>query len=58
MEQGFLLDESYARRTPAKWVEGAPEHRTWNLKLRGKRQLEITTYRCSKCGFLESYAKD
>jgi hypothetical protein len=25
-------------------------------KIRGKEQLEIHTFRCPKCGFLESYA--
>jgi hypothetical protein len=38
-------------------VEGAPE-RGWFrlLKLRGKRQLEVQTWRCTRCGYLESYA--
>jgi len=26
------------------------------LKLRGKDKLAITTYRCGRCGYLESYA--
>ena len=58
MERGFLLDESYAARKASKWVEGAPEYRVWNLKIRGKRQFEIASYRCRQCGYLESYARD
>jgi hypothetical protein len=58
MEQGFVVDESYSRRMPSKWVEGPPEYWMWNVKLRGKRQIEIATYRCRNCGFLESYAAD
>jgi hypothetical protein len=57
MEQGFVLDEGYGSRKPSKWVEGTPEYWFFNLKLRGKRQLEIATYRCSWCGYLESYAE-
>jgi hypothetical protein len=58
MEQGFLLDESYGQRKPGKWIEGAPDYWMWNLKLRGKRQIEILSYRCRQCGYLESYAPD
>jgi hypothetical protein len=59
MEQGYLLDEGYGRQRPGKWIEGAPELGMWTgLRLRGKRQLEITTYRCRRCGYLESYADE
>jgi len=58
MEQGFLLDESYGARKPSKWVEGLPKYRLWNLKVSGKRQIEIASYRCQRCGFLESYATE
>jgi hypothetical protein len=30
---------------------------TWvGVRLQGKAPIEIVTWRCSKCGFLESYA--
>jgi hypothetical protein len=58
LERGFVLDEGYGKRSPAKWVEGAPEYWLWNLKFRGKRQLEISSYRCTRCGFLESFAQE
>ena len=57
MEQGFALDEGYGKRTAQKWVEGEPEISIWTgVKLGGRRQLPITSYRCRNCGFLESYA--
>jgi hypothetical protein len=57
MEQGYILDESYGKIGPQKWVGGAPEFSIWTgLKLRGKQRLPVTAYRCRQCGFLESYA--
>jgi hypothetical protein len=59
MEQGYLLDETYGKVRPGRWVEGAPEMSIWTgLKLRGKRKLDIATYRCRRCGYLESYADE
>jgi hypothetical protein len=39
------------------WVEGAPMPSFWTgLKTSNRRKLEVTTYRCASCGYLESYA--
>ena len=57
MEPGYILDEAYGTRTVAKWVPGEPERSIWTgLKLRGKTQHDVATYRCKPCGYLESYA--
>jgi DNA-directed RNA polymerase subunit RPC12/RpoP len=57
MDDGFTLDDTYGGHTQAKWVEGPPVRSIWvGIKLKGKKGLPITTYRCPKCGFLESYA--
>jgi len=57
MESGYILDEGYGARTVAKWVAGEPERSIWTgLKLRGKQQHDVVTYRCKRCGCLESYA--
>ena len=57
MERGFLVDESYGTRSVPKWLEGEPEKCIWTgLKLRGKNRLDVSTYRCRRCGYLESYA--
>ena len=57
MEVGFVVDEGYGTRTVAKWVAGEPEKSMWTgLKLRGKAKQDVVTYRCKRCGYLESYA--
>ena len=59
MEPGYVLEESYGKRGPAKWIQGAPEFSGWTgLKLSGRQQIKITTYRCRSCGYLESYAPE
>jgi hypothetical protein len=57
MEGGYLIDTAYGGTVLPKWAEGEPKKSIWTgLKLRGKEQLEVTTYRCRRCGYLESYA--
>jgi hypothetical protein len=57
MERGFIIDEGYGKRTVARWVLGEPETSIWTgVKIRGKDKLDVTTYRCRRCGYLESYA--
>ena len=58
MTEGFVLDhtEGGARKVSA-WVEGAPEPGLLvGVKVRGKTKYDIRTWRCGRCGFLESYA--
>ena len=57
MERGFIIDEGYGKRTVPRWVLGEAEVSAWTgLKIRGKDKLDVTTYRCRRCGYLESYA--
>ncbi len=57
MEPGFLLDQGEGPHAVTEWVEGEPEKSLWTgLKLRRKTRLKIATWRCRRCGFLESYA--
>jgi hypothetical protein len=59
MELGFLLDYSEGIHYPGKWVKGQAEKSTWvegSVKV-PKVSIEIVTYRCVACGYLESYAK-
>ena len=52
-----MLDHTHGGSTQASWVEGPPRKSFWTgLKLSGSVQLPVTTYRCGRCGFLESYA--
>jgi hypothetical protein len=57
MAEGFIVDKTYGAVGVASWVEGAPAKSIWvGVKLRGKSPIEISTWRCNRCGFLESYA--
>ena len=58
MAAGFLVDSGdYGSARPTRWHPGAPERSMWTgLKLRKGEQLDVTTWRCKKCGLLESYA--
>ena len=57
MEAGLIPDEGYSHTFMSKWVEGIPQKGFFfGLKLKGRRQFAITAYRCTTCGYLESYA--
>jgi hypothetical protein len=58
MEPGFVLDRNYDRSEQNTWVDGAPEPSVWlgGVKTRKKEKIPIATYRCTTCGYLESYA--
>lgn len=59
MKVGFTLDHTYGSRAAASWVEDEPETSVWvGVKIGGKKVLPIETWRCSKCGYLENYAKE
>jgi len=58
MEQGFVLDNTYGARIVSQWALGAPLKSFWvGTKLPDDTLVPIGTYRCSACGFLESYAR-
>ena len=59
MKEGFLPDSHQNTARVAQWVEGAPEFWFLNiLKMRGRRKLPIRSWRCQKCGYLESFAEE
>ena len=59
MDEGFIKDEGYGHVLPSKWVEGSPEKSFWlGTKTAGKKQVQVSTFRCTKCGYLESYARE
>ena len=58
MTEGFIVDTNqHGSNSVTAWVEGAPDKRWYGLKLGKKTKIEIQTWRCGRCGFLESYAK-
>ena len=41
----------------AEWLEGPPERTFWiGLKTKGRDKFAIRTFRCTHCGYLETYA--
>jgi uncharacterized C2H2 Zn-finger protein len=57
MEEGFTLTYRDSRRRAAGWVAGRPmEGLLFGLKLPHK-PVPIQSWRCPRCGLLESYAK-
>lgn len=60
MERGFIVDSTYGATFPVRWFEGVVEISRWvGIKnLRKRRRFGLVTDRCSKCGFLESYATE
>ncbi len=57
MAEGFIPFEKYSVPQVTGWFAGAPKKGWWgDVKLPGK-PIPIATYRCTKCGFLEQYAK-
>ena len=56
MVQGFIVDRATNRRV-INWVEGAPEKYFWTVtRVPEEKCVPVGTFRCSVCGFLESYA--
>ena len=53
-----MLDRTQGMNLQSAWVEGPPTSSFWTgLRMRGRERLPVTTMRCIKCGFLESYAE-
>jgi Domain of unknown function (DUF6487) len=59
MEQGFVLDYTHGARVVSQWAAGPPQKSFWTgTKMPDEAPIPIGTFRCSSCGFLESYAQD
>lgn len=57
LKEGFILDCSHNAVRVGHWAEGAPAF--WILrilKMKGRRKIPMQTWRCTRCGYLESYA--
>ena len=59
MAQGFTVDwHQGGQRRVTSWVEGAPEKSFWHgTSVPEEKCVPVGTFRCSGCGFLESYAR-
>jgi hypothetical protein len=58
MVEGFTLTDRDTYRRPTGWIAGPPRKRFLiGLKLPHK-PIDIQTWRCPRCGFLENYARE
>jgi hypothetical protein len=55
MEEGFMADVSHGFTLIARWVPGKPKAGMVSEGTNAIRK-KTKTYRCCKCGYLESYA--
>jgi hypothetical protein len=57
MEIGFIADKGHGVVLQSSWTAGIPVQRSFlgGIKWRPQDSSPITTYKCSGCGFLESY---
>ena len=59
MEEGYVLDRGDGgSKKVAEWVEGQPQRAWYGLKTKGHDVRPVRTFRCTKCGYLESYATE
>jgi predicted nucleic-acid-binding Zn-ribbon protein len=59
MQIGYLLDHGHLNSTTqTHWVEGEPQKGFFGLKIKSKKVLPTSTFRCPKCGFIELYAPE
>jgi hypothetical protein len=58
MERGFVADKAhYSVPGIQQWVQGDPERSFWSgIKMKGRNVRPVMTYRCERCGYLESFA--
>ena len=57
MEEGFMVDEGYGARHVLRFHPDKPDKRWWGLKVSKPKMTKVEVYRCTRCGFLEQYAK-
>ena len=58
MQQGLVVDLSYAGIIQSMWIEDqADSNVAPGTADKHTRKVKTITYRCSNCGFLDSYAK-
>ncbi|HXH70492.1 MAG TPA: PF20097 family protein [Pyrinomonadaceae bacterium] len=59
MNDGFIADVGYGTIQPSRWVKGEPVKSFWTgTKVSDKEKYAVKTYRCTNCGYIESYANE
>ena len=58
MDEGFIIDNTHGARVQSEWAEGKPQRSIWTgLKVAKDSRYPVATFRCEKCGYLESYTR-
>ncbi len=57
MERGFIVDQSHGAMYPSTWAAGEPQRSFWTVTKMPPESFAVGTFRCSSCGYLESYAR-
>ena len=58
MEEGLVVDLNYKGTIPSMWVEDQTAAGESAVVVdTHKRKVRTITYRCSSCGYLDSYAR-
>lgn len=56
MGEGYVADADSGAYKISHWVEGAPVKGFFGVKVGRRKKLEVETWRCGRCAYLESYA--
>jgi hypothetical protein len=58
MSSGFLVDYAAGgKRRVETWIAGEPKPASLHgVDIKNQSQIEVVTYRCDECSYLESYA--
>lgn len=56
MEQGFIPEAKDHSTRVSLWIAGAPQKRWYGLRTWRVPAIEVETWRCQRCAYLESYA--
>lgn len=58
METGFMVDHGHGITYPAAWVAGPAKWSRWfGMRVKRSEKVPVTTFRCPRCGRLESFAQ-
>ena len=57
MQEGLVVDLNYGGILQSMWVEDQAGKSVGSVTTDGKRKVKTVTYRCSSCGYLDSYAR-
>jgi hypothetical protein len=57
MNWGYIVDNALTKLVASQWASGSPQWSFWTGTKQTSEPLPIAAFRCSSCGYLESYAQ-